>query len=211
MLKPTGVYAVYNFFRQGWIAARIRDQLRAAFDGADPIGMTTHVKEAPLDFIPLNEFSPFGFTLFFAGKPEVLEPIRAAFSRPEIRYWYPWKTGVDLDTKARFSSIAPAEPPPPGAHKIFDPQGKEEPPLVRTADRAVEETGMRQAPMTGRSVFAAGDPGPTAGGPDSHPSVILWLSRGTRRHVRVGCARVGTMGAEFLPRRGSCWSRRRPW
>ncbi|MBN9113986.1 MAG: hypothetical protein J0I36_01460, partial [Pandoraea sp.] len=28
VLKPTGVYAVYNFFRQPWIVARIREQLR---------------------------------------------------------------------------------------------------------------------------------------------------------------------------------------
>src|SRR5262249_55615916 len=36
VLRPTGVAAVYNFFRQGWIAARLRDELRAAFD-ADPV------------------------------------------------------------------------------------------------------------------------------------------------------------------------------
>ena len=31
-----------------------------------------------------------------------------------FRYWYPWKTGVDTNTHARFSAAA-AEPQPPGA------------------------------------------------------------------------------------------------
>jgi hypothetical protein len=155
VLKPTGVYAVYNFFRQGWIAARIRDQLRAAFNGTDPIGMTTSVLTPPRDEIALDTFSHHEFTLFFAGKPEVLEPIRAAFAKPErvwhfelpIRYWYPWKTGVDLDTKSRFSAIPPVDPPPAGAHKILDSQGKEEPPLwygLRIA-MVAETGGLRQA------------------------------------------------------------------
>ena len=82
-LKPTGVYAVYNFFRHGWIAARIRDQLRAAFDGSDPIAMTTSFeKPYTTDLISLDEFRPNEFTLFFAGRPEVLGAVRSELRGP---------------------------------------------------------------------------------------------------------------------------------
>ena len=207
VLKPSGVYAVYNFFRQGWIAARIRDQLRAAFDGSDPIGMTTHVKEAPMERIAMDEFSPFGFTLFFAGRPEVLEPIRTAFAQPEIRYWYPWKTGVDLDTKARFSAQPPAEPPPPGAHKIFDPQGKEEPPMwygLRIA-KVDETSGLRQATDDWPFLYSrqAAIPGLTARGVVLMLvlSVILWfVFGGTKALASESGARPewGTMARSFF-------------
>jgi hypothetical protein len=123
-LKPTGVYAVYNFFRQGWIAARIRDQLRLAFDGSDPVAMTA----PPLEHVPLNLFEPLGFTIFFAGSPEVLEPLRAAFRNPATRYWYPWLTGVSTDTAACFAAQKPSEQPPterPYRTEERDPNTKE--------------------------------------------------------------------------------------
>lgn len=104
VLKPTGVYAVYNFFRQGWLACRIREQLRTAFDGVDPVVMTT----PPMEAIPLNLFTE-GFTLFFAGSQQVIDPLRAEFSDPSTRYWYPWRTGVPKDSPARFSAAPPAE------------------------------------------------------------------------------------------------------
>ena len=66
-LKPTGVYAVYNFFRHGWIAARIRDQLRVAFDGTNPIAMTTHVTDEPLDRIALDDVQPARVHPLFRG------------------------------------------------------------------------------------------------------------------------------------------------
>jgi SAM-dependent methyltransferase len=109
VLKPTGIYAVYNFFRQGWIAARIRKQLQIAFDGSDPVVMTA----PPRDRIPLQAFEAFGFTVFFAGSKEVLTPLRAAFSDPSVRYWYPWWTGVTTDSVAAFGKNPPTERPPP--------------------------------------------------------------------------------------------------
>lgn len=112
VLKPTGVYAVYNFFRQGWIGARIRDQLRAAFDEVDPVVFTT----PPFAAVKFDDFEPHASTGFFAGGKEVVEPLRAAFAprgdKP-VRYWYPWYTGVPKDTQARFGTEPPAELPPP--------------------------------------------------------------------------------------------------
>lgn len=120
VLKPTGVYAVYNFFRQGWLAARIRDQLRTAFDGVDPVVMTA----PPRERITLDLFEAGGFTMFFSGRAEVLDPLRAAFAAPGVRlwgfdfptrYWYPWWTGVGKDSAARFSPFPPPELPPASA------------------------------------------------------------------------------------------------
>jgi SAM-dependent methyltransferase len=116
VLKPTGVYAVYNFFRQGWLACRIRDQLRTAFDGVDPVVITV----PPRDTIPMNHFERTGFTTFFAGGKAAIDPLRAAFApvtrvwhfELPMRYWYPWMTGVPVGSEARFSPIPPHEPPP---------------------------------------------------------------------------------------------------
>jgi len=141
VLKPSGVYAVYNFFRQGWLACRIRDQLRAAFDGNDPVVMTF----PPRPTIPLQveEFDSQAFTMFFAGGPQVLDLLRAAFAR-DGQYWYPWFVGVKSNTKARFSTTPPAELPEsqPGAHVPKDHTGKELQPMWMGLQIAtVEEPG----------------------------------------------------------------------
>ena len=83
VLKPQGLYAVYNFFRQPWIAARINDQLRTAFDGVDPVVFTTPVTlEVLIDPPPEKaEFKPWMCTGFFAGSKEVVDPLRARSSR----------------------------------------------------------------------------------------------------------------------------------
>jgi SAM-dependent methyltransferase len=111
-LKPSGVFAVYNFFRQGWIAARIREQLRAAFDGTDPVVMTA----PPSEHIAIDQFKPYGFTMFFSGSPGVIDPLRNAFKDPEMRYWYPWWTGVDTNTEAGFGAKKPSQAPPASEH-----------------------------------------------------------------------------------------------
>ncbi|HJZ93113.1 MAG TPA: hypothetical protein VKE40_19710, partial [Gemmataceae bacterium] len=105
VLKPKGASAVYNFFRQGWIAARLRDELRAAFD-ADPVMLTN----PPKDTVRLQEFDR-GFTMFFAGSGEVLSPLRAVFERTRNTYWYPWAVPVPTDTPNGFRG--PDDPPPP--------------------------------------------------------------------------------------------------
>jgi spermidine synthase len=104
VLKPTGVSAVYNFFRQGWIAARLRDEMKAAFD-AEPVMLTN----PPKDTVKLAEFDR-GFTVFFAGRADALAPLRARFAATGNTYWYPWAVPVAPDSPARFS---PANDPPP--------------------------------------------------------------------------------------------------
>ena len=105
VLKPTGMAAVYNFFRQGWIAARLRDELKTAF-GADPVMLTN----PPKDSVQLQEFDR-GFTVFFAGSAETLAPLRGAFATTSNTYWFPWAVPVATDTPSGFRS--PTDPPPP--------------------------------------------------------------------------------------------------
>jgi spermidine synthase len=105
VLKPNGIAAVYNFFRQGWIAARLRDELRNAFD-SEPVMLTN----PPKDRVTLNEFDR-GFTIFFAGRSDALQPLRSAFERTGNTYWYPWAVPVPTDTPNGFRNSN--DPPPP--------------------------------------------------------------------------------------------------
>ncbi len=105
VLKPTGVSAVYNFFRQGWIAAKLRDQMKLAF-GVEP----AMLMNPPKDHVKIDEFDS-GFTVFFAGSAEAIDPLRASFAKSGNTYWYPWAKVVKPDTQARFTG--PDDPPPP--------------------------------------------------------------------------------------------------
>ena len=112
VLKPTGVYTVYNFFRHPWIAVRIREQLRTAFGGVDPVAVTTPPTGAIRFTDPLD---PGMCTGLFAGSAEVLAPLKRAFeprAGKPVKYWYPWYTGVPKDAASRFDTEPPAEPPP---------------------------------------------------------------------------------------------------
>ena len=70
-LKPGGVFAMYNYFRQGWIVERLQQGLREEF-GADPLIVTLPFR---------NEILPEtrgGFTILLSG---ATAPIRQAFDR----------------------------------------------------------------------------------------------------------------------------------
>ncbi len=79
VLKPDGLFAMYNYFRQGWIVARLKNTVRAAF-GSEPVVMTF-----PAVSVVEPEGSADGFTFLLAGGRS--EAIRAAFADPERRYW----------------------------------------------------------------------------------------------------------------------------
>ncbi len=75
-LKPGGMFVVYNFFRQGWIVARIYRGLQEAF-GRDPLVLTLPPRPV------VEPESAGGFTVFFVGGTDRLKD---AFARhPE--YW----------------------------------------------------------------------------------------------------------------------------
>ena len=103
VLKPSGVAAVYNFFRQGWIAVRLHEALRGAF-GSEPVVLT----DPPRDTIALDQFDAGMFTLFLAGTTDVTAPVREAFAQ-KGSYWLPHGRPLDPAVPARFDA---AEPPP---------------------------------------------------------------------------------------------------
>lgn len=75
-LKPGGVFIMYNYFRQGWIVARLHRLLETVFE-AEPLVLT-------LPYSPRIEMGPSeGFTVFLAGDTG---PIRRAFEHHSA-YW----------------------------------------------------------------------------------------------------------------------------
>jgi hypothetical protein len=157
VLKPTGVTAVYNFFRQGWIAVRLREVLRQGF-GADPVVLT----DPPRDEVQMNQLNAGVFTVFFAGSAEVTDPLRAAFARSGNSYWIPTDRARDPHVPAGFGRDRP--PPLPAPAETVDgdrPTGG----WVRLRSAAVEPAPADLRPPTDDWPFlyarAAGIPGLT--------------------------------------------------
>ncbi|HJZ58444.1 MAG TPA: hypothetical protein VKE74_26110, partial [Gemmataceae bacterium] len=156
VLRPDGLCVVYNFFRHGWLVARLRDGLRDAFE-CDPVVIVTPSPEEagkqPLREVRRDTFEPNGFTAFFAGRSGVIAPLRAAFA-DGVGYWFPWRTAVPPDTAARFSADPPPNPPPPPppgtAPKPF--RHRDAAPLppvwLRLQPASVEESGDDLPPAT---------------------------------------------------------------
>ena len=73
-LKPNGVFATYNFFRQGWVVARLEKTLKASF-GNDPIAMMLPYRAV------VEPDATFGaFTIFLSGSDDALAMYRKAFA-----------------------------------------------------------------------------------------------------------------------------------
>jgi hypothetical protein len=73
-LRPGGLFVMYNYFRQGWIVARLKAMLEDTFGADNPLIFNLPARDAikPDDVL-------FGeFTLLFAG---ATEPIKDAFAR----------------------------------------------------------------------------------------------------------------------------------
>src|ERR1043165_1109646 len=62
-LKPNGTFVIYNYFRQGWLAARLKQGLDEVFGANNSLVMTLPYRE-----VIEPESATFGdFTIFFAG------------------------------------------------------------------------------------------------------------------------------------------------
>ncbi len=73
-LKPNGVFVIYNYFRQGWVAARLQKSLEAAFGAGNSLVLTL-----PRRDLIESDKSNFGdFTVFVAGATAAL---RSSFER----------------------------------------------------------------------------------------------------------------------------------
>jgi spermidine synthase len=81
-LKPDGLFVMYNFFRQGWIVARLEETLTKEF-GARPLVLTMPYLA---EIQPENAFG--GFTVFIAGGQQRLSQLSDAF-RKQPEYWIP--------------------------------------------------------------------------------------------------------------------------
>jgi spermidine synthase len=68
-LKPNGTFVIYNYFRQGWLAARLQKGLEEVFGAGNPLVLTL-----PYRKVIEPEKATFGdFTIFFAGATSDLQ------------------------------------------------------------------------------------------------------------------------------------------
>jgi len=120
VLKPTGLCAVYNYFRHGWLAARINAELAHAF-GAVPAVFV--LDEDPVEAVKLDDYAPDAFTAFLAGSEQVIDPLRAKFRENGNWYWVPGdRPSAPEHPVERFGPQKPdPQPPPPAAAKSLNP------------------------------------------------------------------------------------------
>ncbi len=78
-LKPSGNFVVYNYFRQGWLAARLQTGLEEVFGPGDTLVLTLPYRKV----IESDQASFGDFTIFFAG---ATSDLRNAFAR-QPDYW----------------------------------------------------------------------------------------------------------------------------
>jgi SAM-dependent methyltransferase len=81
VLKPGGVFAMYNYFRQGWIVARLRAGLEAVFGADNPLVLPLpfHPDEPVIQ--PDDLLSNLGYTMILAGETA---RFREAFARHRV-------------------------------------------------------------------------------------------------------------------------------
>jgi len=113
-LRPGGVFVMYNYFRQGWIVARLDAMLQSTFGAQNPIVLNLPARETvrPYDVM-------YGeFTMFIAG---ATDPLKEAFARspsyqvPADRAPDPsTPNGFGGDPRAGYTQFRPTRVVPPG-------------------------------------------------------------------------------------------------
>ena len=93
LLKPGGVFAMYNYFRQGWIVARLAQGVEETF-GARPLVMVLPYQER------VEETRSGSFTLLLAGETAA---IRQAFEK-QPEYWLPRDRAPRPDSVSGFAN-----------------------------------------------------------------------------------------------------------
>ena len=80
-----GCLSIYNYFRQGWLVARLKKTLAETFD-AEPLVFTL-----PYQAEVQPESADSGITFFIAGQQHALEKLKKSFTSPEagvpVMYW----------------------------------------------------------------------------------------------------------------------------
>jgi spermidine synthase len=119
-LKPDGMFAMYNYFRQGWIVSRLAETMKGAF-GSLPLVLTLPRR----DTVAANQQAE-GFTLFFEGS-------RAAAIEAAFRKRGPYS--IQSDVAPSPSSPTGYGPMPKGGRYIeLSPARVEIPTDLRPAD-----------------------------------------------------------------------------
>ena len=107
-LKPDGLFVMYNFFRQGWIAVRLDEQLESVFGAGNPIAFCLPYRS---DIGPDDALHNH-FMVFISG---ATGPIRQAFEAHKA-YWLPADRPPGLDSPDGFR-----EQPSSGVWARFGP------------------------------------------------------------------------------------------
>ena len=95
-LKPGGQFVIYNYFRQGWIVARLQQGLEEVFGAGNTLVLTLPYR-AEIE----PEQANFGdFTIFFAGDTA---PLRNAFNS-QPAYWLRRDQAPRPDTQNGFNA-----------------------------------------------------------------------------------------------------------
>jgi spermidine synthase len=99
-LRPDGLFVMYNYFRQGFIVARLEESLTKEF-GAKPLVLTLpYMAEVE----PAKAFN--GFTVFVTGSEKRLSPLGDAF-RQQPDYWLPLAASAPLAPGQTPNGFAP--------------------------------------------------------------------------------------------------------
>lgn len=102
-LKPGGTFVIYNYFRQGWLAARLNQGLEETFGAGNPLVLTLPYRQ-----VIEPETATFGdFTVFFAGNTNAL---RDAFKKSPD-YFVKQDQAPSPDTPNGFGNTAAAASP----------------------------------------------------------------------------------------------------
>jgi len=142
-LKPDGICAVYNFFRQGWLVARIREQMRRVFEYDPVVLLDPPYKRG--EQLPMNHnFGSAGIGFFFAGRREAIEPLRAKFATES--FWVPGQSGMSKDLPGRFSATQPTEIYT-DRKDVVDAREANRPMWVALKETAVEDSQASAEPL----------------------------------------------------------------
>lgn len=120
-LKPGGSFVMYNYFRQGWIAARLQKSLEDSFGAGNPLVLTL-----PYRKVIEPDKATFGdFTIFFAG---ATAPLRNAFNKqPEYS----------------LSVEEPPGPESPNGFQVLDPGDTARTQLISETTKTPNEFGTQ--------------------------------------------------------------------
>lgn len=120
-LKPGGLFFMYNFYRQGWIVHRLKEQLVTTF-GAEPVIMTLPSRDTVQP-----EESWNGFTIFIAGDDANMARMRQRFQE-HGPYWL----------------TAASAPGPDSPNGFTNPSVEERQKILSKGDAAAADNPWRQ-------------------------------------------------------------------